>query len=246
MTAVDTARPSRPIVMRHLLRTQLVGLEFWLAGFFAVVLLVGIGIHLVLEVTGSVWSGAIQFLRWYAIGMGVYLTAVYLPLYLAHGRTRREIATGSAAFSFILAVWLGAGVLLGYALEAVLYRMIGWTDLLPDPHPVGSLAEIATTFAEQGVTFLVWLAVGALGGAAFYRSALLGLVAVPVGLALLAVPLAVNIIGDSGLSELLPTLTRIADGPPLAGIAAGLAAALLAMALTWPVIRDTPMRSSPA
>lgn len=238
MTATSSTA-TRNLVGRHLIDTQLRGLEVLLAMFIAGVAIVGLLIHLLVEVTGSIWAGAIQLVHWYAAGMGVYLTAVYLPVYLAHGRTRREIATGSATFAVILAVWLGAAVAIGYALEAGLYHLIGWAELLPDPHPLGSVGQILVTVGERSAVFLVFIAVGALAGAAFYRSAVLGLAVVIPCLA--AIAATSTLTSDSASLPL--DLPDLFDAPS-AGlrIALALLIAVLGMAGTWPIVRDMPMR----
>lgn len=238
MTTIDPIRTRELLVARHLVRSQLFGLEVLLVAFMLVVAAVGLAIHLIVGLSGSVWAGAVQFMRWFSVGMGVYLTAVYLPVYVAHGRTRREIAMGSAIFALLLAAWLGAAVLVGSALEVGVYRLLGWAALLPDPHPVGSLAQIATTFAEHSTAFLIWLCAGALGGAAFYRSPVIGLAVAPFALALLGLA---ELLRDRPLPfDALPD--AIADPTLPVVVSVGLAAAAAAMALTWPIIRDVPLR----
>ncbi len=85
-----------------------------------------------IDVSG--WEIASQPPRWFVAAMGVYLTAVYLPLYIAHGFTRRESARQLAVAAAGTVVLLAALMTLGYAIERVVYRRAGWPQVLLQSH----------------------------------------------------------------------------------------------------------------
>lgn len=250
MTATDhrPATRSRPVT-RHLLHGQLSGIG-WLFGMYVgAVVAVGIAIHLIGSVTGSIWSGALQLPRWFALAMGVYCTAIYLPVYVAHGRTRREVgeatAIFAAAFSAVVAVLLTSG----FAFEAGLYHLLGWEALLPDPHPLGSVAAAGATLAQQAAALLLYVAVGALFGAAFYRGAGQGLASLPVGVALLAATeLLIGVGAGTGVAREIPSLGPIPLPSALAAPSVGLGALLWSLGVgvaavsTWRLVRDMPVK----
>ncbi|WP_440098515.1 hypothetical protein [Streptosporangium sp. H16] len=89
---------------------------------------------------------------------------------------------------------------------------------------------------------LAWVVAGALTGAAFYRWQAGGLLSLPFGVALVA-------LGESAIGgnlrlpffgsildfELTPSVTT--------ALGTGLACLLLGLAMTWPLIRDVPLRN---
>lgn len=232
------ARMGNPVA-RHLQRTQLRDIVWLWLMFVAATILVGAVLHSLVDVGDSIWSTASIAGYWFALGMGVYLTAVYLPVYVAHGRTRREVYRGSARFAVVFAAVLGMLLTAGYAIEAGLYRVAGVASQLPDPHPLGSPGLAMTTLAEQAVGILVYLAVGALGGAGFYRMWLIGMATIPVGLGLLFV-----YSWASETDKLGPLPDWAAGDPPAVALAllVGVVVTLVAAALTWAIVRDVPLR----
>lgn len=242
MSTDTLARPHARRVGRHLIRTQIRGLEVLLALGMGVVAIIGVILHLTVGLDQGIWSFAIQFLRWYALAMGIYCTAVYLPIYVAHGRTRREVATGSLAFALTLAPWLTAAVLLGYAIEAGVYHLLGWGAMLPDPHPLGSLGATATTIAVQAPTFLAWIAIGALAGAAFYRDVRLGIALLLPGLLLVGTSATLLQAEDLTLVPIVGDLFS-ADPGTAVTVIVNLAIAAVASAGAWLVVRDLPLRN---
>lgn len=237
---MTTTTPTRPrhLVFGHLVRGQLVGLEVLLGWFVLAVAAFGLVVHLITGLERGIWGGATLLIRWFAVGMGVYLTAVYLPMYVAHGRTRREVAVGGAGFSVLLAGWLGVAVLVGFAIEAGVYHLLGWSELLSGAHPLSSAAQAARTLVEHSVTFLVLITLGALGGAAFYRDGRLGVAVLPLGVAMLAV--SQMLLSDEAVELIAFVLTD--PGLPSV-LLIDLACVAIAGALTWRIVRDLPLRN---
>jgi hypothetical protein len=243
MTATDASR--QDLVFRHLCRGQVLGMELLFAGYVLAVAVFGLVVHLTVGIQGDIWNPAISLMRWFSVGMGVYLTAVYQPVYVAHGRTRREVAIGSAGFSLVWAAWITVAALIGFAIEAGVFHLLGWSELLLDPHPLGSVTAGAQAFALHAATFLTFTAVGALAGAAFYRDGRLGIVSVPVGLAMIAA--SEILIADNPITS-LPFIDEVVPAiqTEAGQVVMNLLLSAVAMALTWPIVRDIPLRNRSA
>lgn len=195
----------------------------------------------------SGWEQAAQLARWYAGGVGVYATAVHLPLYLAHGFTRREFAAQLPVLLGAFAVAFGALMTLGYGIEALAYESFGWTQDLTNDHLYATATEYPLIFLESTLVGGSWVVAGSVLGGAFYRNALLGFALIPVALTLVGLvelTAGPGHIGPFAASGSLPLL-----GASLGGASAGTvtilgAAAFVAgSAVTWGVVRDLPMRS---
>ena len=80
---------------RILLANCLFALLVW-AAFWVLVTLITVGLGLTGRLTQSAWEVAAQLANWYALFVGVALIHEYMPLYLGHGRTRRQFAAEGA------------------------------------------------------------------------------------------------------------------------------------------------------
>ena len=129
-----TSDSDRWVLARHRLRDDaLGGLMLW-GGFTLVVFAILFVVASFRPIDVSGWEIASQPPRWFVAAMGVYLTAVYLPLYIAHGFTRRESARQLALAAAGTVVLLAALMTLGYAIERVVYRRAGWPQVLLQSH----------------------------------------------------------------------------------------------------------------
>ncbi|WP_157554501.1 hypothetical protein [Nocardia crassostreae] len=177
--------------------------------------------------------------------MGIYVTAVYLPLYLAHGITRREFGKQALLFGAALVTAGAALMTLGFAIERLVYAVADWPQKL-DSGARGlysSTHQYGWMFLSFWLTFAVYLAVGAAIAAAFYRRAwggLGGVLLIPVGLLLIA-STALTGITSVPVGDLANTLAG--DAGPAVTIIACAASILLAPAGTWARVRDTPVRT---
>ncbi len=247
MTA--TMRPtSATAVFRHRSRADLGGgLVLW-AGFLLFVLMVTAIVSGFRPVAVSGWDVASQLPRWYVGAFGVYLTAVYLPLYVAHGISRRRFAVQAAPLAVVFALVYGALMALGYLIERFVYRMFGWTQALTQAHLFDAPTQFGTIMLEFAAVFAVWIAAGGLVGAAFYRDPGLGILSIPVGLAMLGVIESATgpdmfafvgwLLAGLGISIEQATPTGAAMIAPVL-VAVG-------FALTWALVRDVPMRNREA
>lgn len=205
-------------------------------GYFAVVLAITVAIAIFGTVTESAWEKATQLPRWFAFGIGIWLTGVYLRLYVAHGRTRREFIWRASVYMVVFATALAALTTLGYLLEMVVYRLAGWPQTLSWDHVFTSAGQVVPILAAYLLTFLVWTVAGALIAASFHRLYWFGLViTVPLGLLLVGtIEVAVG-------SRYLGPLTFIAIGSATSFSVAsvlGVGGFLLGLAATWALVRN--------
>ncbi len=197
-------------------------------------------------ITTSGWDLATQLVRWYGAGLGVYTTAVYLPMYIAHGYTRRAFLTQFPAFVVVLAAVFSLLVTLGYALERLVYQVVGWTQGLDAPSLYASATDYPMIAVELVLVVALYLAGGAAVGAAFYRNAVLGFVVlVPALLVVGVVEAALGAVQATPLGGIIESIGLGADSPELGVVLpACLGATVLLLAVTWFVARDLPIRSS--
>ncbi|MFD4674314.1 hypothetical protein ACFWNN_31655 [Lentzea sp. NPDC058450] len=192
---------------------------FCIAGTFALALFNDIGV--------SGWNIVMsQIVRWFLFWVGIYLVHNVLPIAVAHGRTRREFLTAASAFAVVLSLAVTALGLLGFYSEDGIYYLMGWSV---DGHaePLAFL-----------MMFLVWCAAGMFCAAAFDRFGVAGVVAVPISLVLAAVTSArMPQSGDLPFIHEIPEL--LGNGWHLLS----LVAFLVALAGTWAITRDAPVRT---
>ncbi|QBI21076.1 hypothetical protein ER308_16845 [Egibacter rhizosphaerae] len=237
------AQPSRSrLVARHLLVKDLGSLTLlWLAYLATIATIAGV-IAVSAQPASDVWGQSLGVVRAFMLAFGVYLTAMYVPAYIAHGLTRREVAAGTFAAGVGLVAFMAALIVAGHAVETAALWLLGRTDLIADPHPLGTVARATDTFVVEGSVLLLFLAVGGLAGAAFYRHRLLGVLSVPVGIGLLSA----TSLARTGMPALLPSswAEGLAATPShvfsaaVSAVAAGVAALLC-----WWILRDMPLRN---
>jgi len=192
-------------------------------------------------VGGSAWESAAQLPRWYIAAVGAYFTGVHLPLYIAHGFSRREFMGQIPVYLMIAVTALSVLMTLGYPLEGVVYGMLGWPQSLSHGHLFTSPTELHLVFAEFWLVHLVWYSAGALVGAAFYRSGWLGIFSLPVGFGLVGASEATM---RADAVQPIPAALPWTEGLPLVHAASvSLALAFVPLALTWLLIRDMPLRN---
>jgi hypothetical protein len=196
----------------------------------------------------SGWETASQLPRWFAGGIGVYLTAVYLPLYVAHGYTRREIARQTLLATCGTVLVLAMLMTLGYGIERLVYAAAGWPQTLNQSHLYASADAYPLVFLEFLLLFAVWIAAGGLVGAAIYRKPPLGLLFVPLGLIL--VGLAETVLSP-GFFELLSAFfgflgVDLEGVSIVAAIIVSVGCVAVALPLTWLLVRDMPLRNQRA
>ncbi|GGK72214.1 hypothetical protein Ppa06_30480 [Planomonospora parontospora subsp. parontospora] len=215
------------------------------AAYVVVVAVIAVGVDVFGTLNRSAWEAAVQLPRWYALFVGVALIREYLPLYLAHGQTRRQFGAQAAVTIALFAPFLSALITVGYLLETLLYGLAGRPQVIDRVHLFTEPTQVPLVFAEYLVEFVAWIVAGAFIAAGFYRWQGGGLLLIPVGVGLwilvegaIGKELRLPFIGDrlSGLSADLPQSTGLALGVGLGVFVFGLAA-------TWAIIRDVPLRN---
>ncbi|MEU8385279.1 hypothetical protein [Streptosporangium sp. NPDC048865] len=212
------------------------------AGFYALVTLVTLGVALFGTLRISGWEVATQIPRWLALFVGVSLMREFLPLCIAHGQTRRQFGAQAAVTVVLYAPGFSALITLGYLLEALLYTLLDRPQTLTGAHLFSSPTQVPLVFTEHFVQGLAWIVAGAFMGAAFYRWQAGGMLSLPFGVALV-------VLGESAIGGnlRLPFLRSALDFGLAPGVLTALGAALgcllLGLAMTWPIIRDVPLRN---
>ncbi|MBE1487296.1 hypothetical protein [Plantactinospora soyae] len=213
----------------------------WLWGaLVTIVALIVVGVAIFGEVTSSAWEKGSLAPRWYALFVGVGLITTFLPMYVAHGQTRRRFAVHAGITVSLMAPAVAAMITLGYLAERGIYHLVGWEQVLDRSHLFSEPTQLHLVFLEHLLELLTWMAAGTFISAGFYRWRAGGLLTIPVGVAL--VVLTQGVLG----TELdLPIVDRVVspDAPQPLGlvIGAGLLAFLIGLALTWTVVRDVPL-----
>ncbi|MER5644296.1 hypothetical protein [Streptosporangium sp. NPDC002524] len=212
------------------------------AGFYVLVVLLTVGVAMFGTLRISTWEVATQIPRWLALFLGVSLMREFLPLYIAHGQTRRQFGAQAAVTVVLYAPAFSALITLGYLLEALLYNLLDRPQTLMNAHLFSSPTQVPLIFTEYLVQGLAWMVAGALMGAAFYRWQAGGMLSLPFGVALV-------VLGESAIGGnlRLPFFSSTLGLPLTPGVAtalaAGLGCLLLGLAMTWPLIRDVPLRN---
>jgi hypothetical protein len=226
---------------RLLVANMTYALMLW-AGFLALVAAVTAVIAILGTLDQSIWEQATQVVRWYGLFVGVALVWEFMPLYLAHGRTRRQFGGHAAITATLFAPFLSALIVIGYLIEAGLYRLAGLPQSLIRPHLFTAPTQVPMVFAEHTLAGLTWIAVGAFAAAAFYRWRGGGVLSVPVGVALVA--LAESALGSGLRLPLIWDHIEMDLSPlPAAAVGITLGAYLVGLILTWGLIRDVPLRN---
>jgi hypothetical protein len=218
-------------IARLLFATHLPFLAMVWAVFAAAVLVLIIGIDLLGTVTRSVWDPAVSVVRWFALGYGVYLINRLLPVYVAHGRTRREFLRSVALFVVAAAAVVGGLLTIGFALEAVLYRVMDWPHGVEAERLFHSSGQYPLVLLSYWAMLVIRTTIGLLLGAGFYRSGGNELVAVVLALAMVVVT--GYGIGFNGL-PFVGAVLGVAEVPLAVTLALCLAGLLPGAAATWP------------
>jgi hypothetical protein len=210
----------------------------WL-GFFVLVVAVAAVIAILGDVRGSAWEKATQLPRWFAFGIGLWLTGVYLRVHVAHGQTRRDFMRRACVFTVALAAVLAVLTTLGYLLELALYRIAGWPQTFSREYLFDSASQVGPILLTYLLVYLMWTVVGALISATFHRLYWYGLlITIPFCLVLvIATEIAVGaryfpllIIGDIELANSMPVALAICVG-----------GAAVCLAATWALVRQMPL-----
>lgn len=243
------ARRDPHAVLRHRLSVDGLGVPIIGGGFLLAVLLLTATVSLVTEVRISGWEVGTQLIRWFVGAIGVYLTGIYLPLYIAHGRTRREVAGDLAIFAALYAVFVAVLVAVGFSVERLVYRIAGWTQGIESLHLFDAADQYHLILAEHVIVLAVWVTAGAMLGAAYYRNGGIGLALTPVALVAVMVIEEGTAPGDfrplpTPLLELIGV--ELGAFSPLGAAAIAVGSCVVMAAIAWRIVRDLPVRPETA
>jgi hypothetical protein len=208
--------------------------------FAAAVLVLTFAIDLRVTITRSVWDPAATIVRWFALGYGFYFINSLLPVYVAHGRTRREFLRGLALFLVVGAAMVAALLTIGFALEGVLYRAMDWTHEVAPERLFDAAGPWPLVFLSYWAMLLIWTTIGVLLAAGFYRSGGGELVVILLALAMVVVT--GYGIGFDGL-PFVAGVVDVADVPLAETLGLCLAGLLPGAAVIWALVRDIPLRN---
>jgi hypothetical protein len=244
-TTTTAAAERRWPLLRHRLRDDVAGALAIAAGFFVFVTFMTVVVANVTEIRISGWEVGTQLVRWFVGAMGGYATGLYLPLYVAHGWTRRDAARQTSVSSAVLALTIAVLVTIGFALESLVYRVAGWPQTIDGDHLFSTADQFGWILVEHALVFPVWIAAGALIGAAFQRDSLSGMVSIPVAAA--PVVLTEIVVGTGYLGPFRGrVLTESSLVPGAGSLALIVPVVLLSVvglaALTWLVVRNVAIR----
>ncbi len=155
------------------------------------------------------------------------------------------MAGDAAIFAALYAVLVAVLVTMGFAIETIVYRLAGWTQGLDSIHLFDAADQHHLVFTENLIVLVVWVAAGAMLGAAFYRNGGLGMALLPVGLAAVMVVEAGT--GPGYFGPLPPPLLEVTGlelgGFSVLGAAATAPACCVVLgAIAWRTVRDVPVR----
>jgi hypothetical protein len=242
ITTVQQGRPRTWRFPRPMVVDQVALAVMLWAGFALTVLCVIIGINYFSgSLNYSVWETASQAVPWYcAIMTGRVLYQVF-PMFVAHGRTRRNAAIEAGISSAILAAVAAMLTVVGYLLELALYRSNDWSTNLEEDHLYSRHSQIGTIFLESILIYLVWAGMGAFVGATLYRFGSIGWFSV---LPAAAVASLVGIFWATDSPFFSEALDRFR--PEFAGtipmaIVSSLIGVTIFSGFIWAVVRDVPI-----
>lgn len=245
--ATAAAPPPRlpvPVPVPAVVRTMLRG-QRWLALIALLLPVAATALTLLVRtftdgVDTSAWEFGGTSVRWMLFALGVAVTPLYLPTYVAHGVTRRRFTVAAALAGGGLAVAAAAYLAAGLLVERVLLAAAGaGGPQLAGPHLFGSTSQVHLIVAEYGVVNLAYLVAGWLVGSVYYRyGGRRGTLLAPLALLPLAgVEVLINMVDD--LAGLLGPASRAAA--PLAACL-GLAVVAAGLLAVRAVLRDVPVR----
>lgn len=214
------------------------------AVFVVVIAGIIVGANYFDTITSSIWDpAATQVVRWYMLFIGFYLSSTLLPVYIAHGKTRRDFAIEASIFTACLSALGAALVIGGYGLEAVLYRIMDWPQEIGGNHWFSSLDQVPLIFAEFWLMFLIWILGGAFIAAAFYRSSIAGVTAILVGM-IVAGMVDIALGGSWGpLGSVIEGIFGSTSMPASPSVVMILGSILIFVGLNWAMIRDIAVKS---
>lgn len=191
----------------------------------------------------SMWENAFDSTAMYLpLVFGLVLTTVHLPIFVAHGVTRRNFFIGAMWSVLGFTVVSSLALAIGYEVEHLLYAAYGLSDALASPHLFSSTDQFPVTFAESELSMLAYLCTGWLVGTGFRKFG-------PGGL-LFLIPAVVPLIGTEVLCRVgwlggAANAIGISRQPLAIGVPESVLIILIGFAAIYALIRDLPAHGNP-
>lgn len=196
------------------------------------------------EVSDSILhQAATQAPRWLMFGLGIDVVSTYLRIQLAHGRTRREFAGQALGYTAVLSGFTAVLITVSYLLERGFYALFGWPQRLAREGVFSSADQYPAILGTYWLSFLLWTVAGLVIGLGFFRSTAVGLLTIPLGLAIVLPSITVT--RNSGLPIFGDQFSQLELGT---GLVLTLCAGLFAVGavLVWAMARNVPMKTKAA
>lgn len=185
-------------------------------------------------------QAATQAPRWLMFGLGIDVVSTYLRMQLAHGRTRREFASQAIGYTVILSGFTAALITVSYLLERGFYAVFGWPQRLAREGVFSSADQYPAILGTYWLSFLLWTVAGLVIGLGFFRSTALGLLTIPLGLAIV-LP-SVTATRNSGLPIFGDQLAALELGTGLV-LTSCAALFVVGTGIVWAIVRNVPMKT---
>jgi hypothetical protein len=209
----------------------------------ALAFLIQAGVAIFVDITTSGWEIGLSITHWLLLGYGAWAAYRIVPLYVAHGLTRREFLRHLPGWVLVTAA-LAAVVTAGaYVVERGIYQLMDWPHEVAPSVLWSSPTQFHLVALEHLFLHSTWLIVGVFLGAAFYRDGLLGTVCLAPAFVILAVE--GGTFGSERGAQPFGFLMHVVDPdlPPPLHILVWAAALGIGFAISYAVIRDLPVRT---
>jgi len=189
---------------------------------------------------GSIWAYVTHAAPWFIAGMGGYYGYWAAPVYVGHGRTRKEAARDGLLALPVLAVAASLLVVSGFLLEYPFLGFLGWSRHIPEVHSFASHLDVLGVLNTFIPSLLLGGATGAFVGALAYRFGSWGWLALIPALGFIT---AYGLVVDNAVGFSVREGSLTSAEPALLTWSASLLLTGLALLLTWLALRHTPIHS---
>ncbi len=194
------------------------------------------------EVDSSTWQYAQVAPAVFMLVVGILLPTVFLPMHVGQGVTRRAFTRAAALWAVGAAVAGAVVIVLGFAVEGLVYDAAGWEQAIEQPRLFDDAGQWHLILAQHVPLLVVYLAGGWVIGAAYYRWGWWrGSLAVPLGV----VPLfALDVVLGDGFGDALFGWATPRELDPLLVAVLTLVIVAATAAVGAALVRDLPLRRS--
>lgn len=195
------------------------------------------------DISISAWEIAVSVAHWYVGIICGWLMYVHVPLFVAHGKTRKDATIETGITAGVVAVWAAILMSVGYLIEEFVYERAGWVGAIDGDHLFSSRTDFGLILLENLLAFMVWAAVGGFVGISLYRSQELGWFSLLPGALILGLTGSFDRT-DGGFFGIVTRFIPAADiSSPVNATLISLVGAALAGGAAWLVVREMSLRN---